>query len=397
MTEVDSSHYEVSFAPQSAAGAYVLTVGPNITDPAGNAMDQNQDGINGEVPQDEFTANFSITAPPPPPPAYRYDFGTASSPVAAGYTQVTESTRFSTATGFGWQSGTIGSRDRGIPPGTNDLNRAFDFSADGTFAVNVPNGPYSVTVMMGDGSYAHGPSAIYLEGVQVDTVTTAAAQFLSRTYAVTVTGGQLDLRLKDTTGYDVATIDALQISSTGVSTPGPRVTAATPSGSVSGPIDQVELTFNEPIQPSSFTTASVDALTGPAGAITPTAVTEVDSTHYEVTFAPQSAAGAYVLTVGPNITDLAGNAMDQNQDGINGEVPQDEFTANFSITAPPPPPPATYQYDFGTATSPVAAGYTQVTDTTRLQRGDWLRMAVWDHWLQRPRHTPRHQRPQPRL
>ncbi len=195
--------------------------------------------------------------------------------------------------------------------------------------------------MMGDGSYAHGPSAIYLEGVQVDTVTTAAAQFLSRTYAVTVAGGQLDLRLKDTTGYDVATIDALQISSTGVATPGPRVAAATPSGSVSGPINQVELTFNEPILASSFTTASVDALTGPSGAITPTAVTEVDSTHYTVSFPSQSAAGgAAFLTIGPNITDPAGNAMDQNRDGINGAVPQDEFTANFSITAPPPPPPA---------------------------------------------------------
>ncbi len=135
--------------------------------------------------------------------------------MAAGYTQVTEATQFSTTTGFGWQSGTLGSRDRGIPPGTNALNRDFDFTADGTFAVNLPNGSYSVTVMMGDGSYAHGPSAIYLEGGQVDTVTTAVARFQSRTYAVTVTGGQLDLRLKDTTRYDVATIDALQISPTG--------------------------------------------------------------------------------------------------------------------------------------------------------------------------------------
>ena len=31
--------------------------------------------------------------------------------------------------------------------------------------------------------------------------------------------------------------------------------------------------------------------------------------------APQSAVGTYTLTVGPNVTDLAGNAMDQDQDG----------------------------------------------------------------------------------
>ena len=47
-------------------------------------------------------------SPPPPPPgtARNFDFGTSSSPVASGYTQVTEATAY-TSGGFGWTD-TIG-------------------------------------------------------------------------------------------------------------------------------------------------------------------------------------------------------------------------------------------------------------------------------------------------
>ena len=119
-----------------------------------------------------------------------YDFGTATSPVQAGYTQVTEATKYSSTLGYGWQIGTIVSRDRGI--GSN-LDRDFNYTTNGTFAVNLPNGSYQVNMDLGDtGPYLHDNMGIFLQGTQVDTVSTAAGQVVSKSYTVNVVNGQLD-------------------------------------------------------------------------------------------------------------------------------------------------------------------------------------------------------------
>jgi hypothetical protein len=41
------------------------------------------------------------------------------------------------------------------------------------------------------------------------------------------------------------------------------------------------------------------------------------------------------VVIGPDIRDLANNAMNQNQNGTNGEVPGDRFTASVIVQAPP--------------------------------------------------------------
>src|SRR5262249_57177823 len=41
--------------------------------------------------------------------------------------------------------------------------------------------------------------------------------------------------------------------------------------------------------------------------------------------------GTYNLGVGPNITDVAGNAMDQNGNGVNGE-PGDAYTTGYTLS-----------------------------------------------------------------
>jgi hypothetical protein len=143
-----------------------------------------------------------------------YDFGTSDSPVAAGYAQVTPNTVYSSTAHFGWLSGSIDARDRGAESATNDLTRDFDFTPDGTFAVDLPDGTYNVTVTIGD-DYARGPEGVYLQGTQVDTVSTAAYQFVNRTYRVTITNGQLDLELKDLSGGGAAIINGLAIATVG--------------------------------------------------------------------------------------------------------------------------------------------------------------------------------------
>src|SRR5262249_10324860 len=112
---------------------------------------------------------------------------------------------------------------------------------------------------------------------------------------------------------------------------GPRVTSFSPNGTVSGSINQFTLSFNEALQSSSFTLGDVVSLTGPGGSISASSITQVNASTYQVNFPGQTAGGTYTLVVGPSILDLAGNAMDQNTNGINGETPGDQATATVTI------------------------------------------------------------------
>jgi subtilisin family serine protease len=119
---------------------------------------------------------------------------------------------------------------------------------------------------------------------------------------------------------------------------GLRITTASPMGQqIALPVDHVRLTFNESVNPASFTLSQVDSLSGPHGAITVTGVSAVplsNNFQFDVAFAPQSAAGTYTLVVGPHIRDIYGNEMDQNGNGIPGEDPGDRFTTTFSLAGP---------------------------------------------------------------
>jgi hypothetical protein len=211
VNRLGAAHYEVVFSAQVASGMYTLAVGPDIRDLADSAMDQDGNGTRGEVPTDRFSSSFTLLppapAPSPPPvpapapsPTARFDFGTTSSPVATGYQQVTPRTRYTSNRGHGWQSGTVLSRDR--VTGTA-LTRDFNFTTQVTFAVDVPNGRYMVTVTMGDARHDHDEMAVFLEGVQVSLLTTARGEFVSHTHMVTVVDGQLTLGLRDLGGSDV--------------------------------------------------------------------------------------------------------------------------------------------------------------------------------------------------
>jgi len=117
-------------------------------------------------------------------------------------------------------------------------------------------------------------------------------------------------------------------------TTGAAVTGVVFSGAGSA-IANARVTFSEPINPATFTAADV-TLTGPSGqTIGITGVTPVsgsNNTVFDVTFASQSGAGTYTLAIGTDIRDLAGNALDQNRNGINGEA-ADRFTTSTTIAA----------------------------------------------------------------
>ncbi|HEX6987222.1 MAG TPA: fibronectin type III domain-containing protein, partial [Planctomycetaceae bacterium] len=167
----------------------------------------------GEGP---YSASASATTPDAPSfTPVRLDFGTSASPLAGGHARVTEATKYSSALGHGWLSGTVASRDRGT---ADPLTRDFNFSTDATFAVDLPNGTYNVTLTLGDATHAHDQQGVYLEGALADSVTTAKGQFVTRTFTVTVSDGQLTLRLDDLGGADPnAVICALEVEAAGTS------------------------------------------------------------------------------------------------------------------------------------------------------------------------------------
>ena len=207
INSLGSGEFEVVFAPHNTPGTYRLAVGPGIADVSGNVMDQDQDGAGGENPDDQFEVTFSLE--PGPEYVARFDFGTTDSPGAEGYTRLTRSERYSSAVGYGWQLGSVYSLDRRIG---DDLMRDFNYTKDATFAMDLANGQYDVIVTLGDTAAAHDQMGVYLEGGQVDTVTTATRETVARTYRVDVGDGQLNLRLADLGGTDIwAMIIALDV------------------------------------------------------------------------------------------------------------------------------------------------------------------------------------------
>jgi len=102
-------------------------------------------------------------------------------------------------------------------------------------------------------------------------------------------------------------------------------------------IDRARVTFSESMAANTFSSEDI-ILTGPDGkkiAISRvTVVNGTGSTQFDITFATQSKVGSYLMSVGPLVRDLAGNAMDQNANGKNGEA-SDKFTTHGIVATTP--------------------------------------------------------------
>lgn len=121
-----------------------------------------------------------------------------------------------------------------------------------------------------------------------------------------------------------------------VPNPNPVVKAFAPQGTQLVPVTQIDLTFNEPINPSSFAVADDVVFAGPGEANLNSSITGhtwLDTTKLRLTLSPSSALGSYTLSVGPNILSADnGQPMDGNANGITGE-PDDGFTGTYSLQA----------------------------------------------------------------
>ena len=164
---------------------------------------------------------------------------------------------------------------------------------------------------------------------------------LNNTYIVTI-------RATDSSGLaatQTLTVTILNVVETGTGTNRPDITGAKVSSSSATGLDAGSITgfrikFNESIRfnaipaLSTFTTADI-TLTDPSGALITvsniTAVPNTNNTEFTFSITTRTAAGIYTLKIGPNILDLSGNQMNQDNDGMNGEITQDQYVGSFSL------------------------------------------------------------------
>ncbi len=133
--------------------------------------------------------------------------------------------------------------------------------------------------------------------------------------------------------FDSSTGGMTQASTTyAIDTVGPYVDSMSPDSLVSTSVSDVMVTFSELVNLSTFTPSAI-TFTGPDGSIGVDQPELVSGTTYDIGFGTQFAQGTYTFTIAPTVTDLAGNEMDQDQDGIDGE-PDDSFTGTFTIGLP---------------------------------------------------------------
>jgi hypothetical protein len=111
------------------------------------------------------------------------------------------------------------------------------------------------------------------------------------------------------------------------------------AGAKAGSFDRVTVRFNEVVDPATLGNATVKVTT-PGGPVGVSAVLPVgtDGTKFTLMLAKaQTAGGTYGVMIGPAVADVAGNRMDQNLNGLNGE-PADVFAASGMLGAPTVPP-----------------------------------------------------------
>jgi hypothetical protein len=93
---------------------------------------------------------------------------------------------------------------------------------------------------------------------------------------------------------------------------GPRVVRSDPGGVTDPPVSQVRLTFNHPLDPTTFTPATAH-LNGPAGSVPLTAVAVVPGSNgqeFDLTFGSQTQPGEYDLMVSTAVHDVYGNPLE---------------------------------------------------------------------------------------
>jgi subtilisin family serine protease len=121
-----------------------------------------------------------------------FDFGRPTSPVEPGCVQVTEMTGYTSYFGYGWLAKhMLGSEVRGLESNRLEMDFVYGIGR-GVFMVDVPNGNYRVTVIVGDKVYPQMPMEVVVEGTKL-MLSTHFGEYSLVTADVSVSDGRLEL------------------------------------------------------------------------------------------------------------------------------------------------------------------------------------------------------------
>jgi lysophospholipase L1-like esterase len=151
---------------------------------------------------DTYTTNPAVVYYTPPtndPPLavtaasgpFYFDCGTPTSPVSPGYTQVTPLTAYAVSLGYGWgDTNRVSSRDRG---GNDTLARDFCLPNGTPFYLDLSNGTYTVSVLMGDG-IQKSSMVVRANGLlELYNMAAPTGNYLQQSFPITITNGRLRL------------------------------------------------------------------------------------------------------------------------------------------------------------------------------------------------------------
>ena len=158
---------------------------------------------------------------------------------------------------------------------------------------------------------------------------------LTATQLVSLVMSNTDAVLTNRTQYgrlNVGKAAAALAASTGSDTISPYVLNAV-FNQTSGGLASVDVTFSESVT-SSTMVASAFEVTGPNGSIAVTSVAQLSGNVWRVSFANQTAPGAYTVVVLPTIRDAAGNLLNQDRDTVSGEPVEDRYTVTVTLSVP---------------------------------------------------------------
>jgi hypothetical protein len=140
----------------------------------------------------------------------RADFGPTDSPIESSFARVTPASVYTSGTGFGWatnsSAGLLGV-NRGPVAGTSPLTQDFISTRDATFLVDLTNGIYDVTLILGDAAGAVNQARVYAEGELRGNFSTLTGQFSTNVFRVAVSDGQLNLDFKSDSAAALAGLE----------------------------------------------------------------------------------------------------------------------------------------------------------------------------------------------
>src|SRR5262249_2407341 len=95
-------------------------------------------------------------------------------------------------------------------------------------------------------------------------------------------------------------------------------------------VDHVDVWFSETIDTTTFTTGDITIVKPNGQTVAATGIQNVGLNRFRISFPAQTLVGVYHVKIGPAVTDLAGNGLDENGNGTGGE-PTDVYDGTFNL------------------------------------------------------------------